>query len=80
MSGAQLALNVDDLDEAVTFYGKLVQHLAGKGQAGVRELRHRRAANEAGPAREIRAKGGTTNYLGVEVEDRAMQCMLRSRA
>jgi predicted enzyme related to lactoylglutathione lyase len=34
MSRAQLALNVDDLDEAVTFYSKLFNTQPAKAKAG----------------------------------------------
>ena len=39
MSRVQLALNVDDLDEAVTFYSKLFNAAAGQTQGGLRQLR-----------------------------------------
>ena len=50
----QLALNVDDLDEAVAFYSKLFNTEPAKLQGGLRQLRDRRAAAEAGSARESR--------------------------
>ena len=48
MSRVQLALNVDDIDEAVAFYSKLFGTEPAKA-ARLRELRHRRAAAEAHP-------------------------------
>ena len=54
MSRVQLALNVDDLDEAITFYSKLFNTAPAKVQAGLRQLRDRRAAAEAGAAGEPR--------------------------
>ena len=54
MSRVQLALNVDDLDEAVAFYSKLFSAEPAKRKAGLRQLRHRRAAAEAGAAGEPR--------------------------
>ena len=54
MSRVQLALNVDDLDEAVAFYSKLFDAEPAKRQARLRQLRRRRAAAEAGADREPR--------------------------
>ena len=56
MSRVQLALNVDDLDEAITFYSKLFNTAARQGQAGLRELRGRRATVEARPHRKPRPR------------------------
>ena len=54
MSRVQLALNVDNLEEAVTFYSKLFNTAAGETEAGLRELRHRAATTQAGADREPR--------------------------
>ena len=51
MSRVQLALNVADLDEAVEFYTKLFGTAPAKIRDGLRQLRHRRAAAEAGAHR-----------------------------
>jgi len=67
MSRVQLALNVDDLDEAITFYSKLFKYRTGQGQRGLRQLLRRRAATETGAVKNP-GKGGTINRLGVEVE------------
>jgi catechol 2,3-dioxygenase-like lactoylglutathione lyase family enzyme len=67
MSRAQLALNVNDLDEAITFYSKLFNTAPAKVKPGY--------ANFA--ITEPRLKlvlienpghGGTLNHLGIEVE------------
>ncbi len=67
MSRVQLALNVDNLDEAVTFYSKLFNAEPAKRKDGY--------ANFAitDPALKLElvenpGKGGTLNHLGVEVE------------
>ena len=54
MSRVQLALNVDDLDDAIAFYSKLFGTEPAKRPARLRQLRHRRPAPEAGPDREPR--------------------------
>jgi catechol 2,3-dioxygenase-like lactoylglutathione lyase family enzyme len=67
MPRAQLALNVDDLDEAITFYSKLFNTPPTKVKPGY--------ANFAVPAPPLKliliespGRGGTLNHLGVEVE------------
>jgi catechol 2,3-dioxygenase-like lactoylglutathione lyase family enzyme len=64
----QLPLNVNDLDEAITFFSRLFGALAGQEQAWLRKLRHRRALAQAGADREPRL-GGSLNQPGVEVPD-----------
>ena len=56
MSRVQLALNVSDLDEAVAFYSKLFATEPAKVRPGLRQLRHRRAAAEAGAHRGPRRR------------------------
>ena len=56
MSRVQLALNVDNLAEGVAFYSKLFNAAARQAQGGLRQLRHRRAAAQAGPDREPRPR------------------------
>jgi catechol 2,3-dioxygenase-like lactoylglutathione lyase family enzyme len=67
MSRVQLALNVDDLDAAITFYSKLF----GTGPAKVRDGYANFAVAEP-PLKlvlmENPGRGGTLNHLGVEVE------------
>jgi catechol 2,3-dioxygenase-like lactoylglutathione lyase family enzyme len=67
MPRAQLALNVDDLDEAITFYSKLFNTPPTKVKPGY--------ANFAVPEPPLKlilienpGRGGTLNHLGVEVE------------
>ena len=64
----QLALNVDDLDESISFYSKLF----GTGPAKVKPGYANFAIAEP-PLKlilmENRGHGGTLNHLGVEVED-----------
>ena len=67
MSRVQLALNVQDVDEAVSFYSKLF----GVGPAKRREGYANFAIDE--PALKLvliqnEGHGGTLNHLGVEVE------------
>ncbi len=67
MSRVQLALNVDDVDEAVGFYSKLF----GVGPAKRRPGYANFAVEE--PALKLvlienEGRGGTLNHLGVEVE------------
>jgi catechol 2,3-dioxygenase-like lactoylglutathione lyase family enzyme len=68
MSRVQLALNVSDLDEAITFYTKLF----GSGPAKVREGYANFAITEP-PLKLVLIAGGgtpgTLNHLGVEVEN-----------
>ena len=66
MSRVQLALNVDDVDEAVTFYSKLFGVEPAKRRPGYANF----AVEE--PALKLvlienRGQGGTLNHLGVEV-------------
>ncbi|NKR23875.1 glyoxalase/bleomycin resistance/dioxygenase family protein [Rhodococcus hoagii] len=67
MSRAQLALNVDDLEEAVTFYSKLFGTRPAKLKPGYANF-----AIAEPPLKlvllENPGKGGTINHLGVEVE------------
>jgi catechol 2,3-dioxygenase-like lactoylglutathione lyase family enzyme len=67
MSRVQLALNVGDLDQAITFYTKLF----GTGPAKVREGYANFAITEPPLKLVLIAGGGTPgslNHLGVEVE------------
>lgn len=70
MSRAQLALNVDDLDEAITFYSKLFNTQPAKVKPGYANF-----AVVNPPLKlvllENPGKGGTINHLGVEVESSA---------
>lgn len=67
MSRAQLALNVDNLDEAITFYSKLFNTAPAKIKPGYANF----AITEP-PLKlvllENPGQGGTINHLGVEVE------------
>jgi lactoylglutathione lyase len=67
MSRVQLALNVDDLDEAVNFYSKLFNTEPAKRKPGYANF-----AVAEPPLKlvllENRGHGGTLNHLGVEVE------------
>src|ERR1700727_1439239 len=67
MSRAQLALNVDDLDEAVAFYSKLFNTAPAKVKPGYANF-----VVAQPPLKlvliENRGRGGTLNHLGVEVE------------
>jgi catechol 2,3-dioxygenase-like lactoylglutathione lyase family enzyme len=67
MSRVQLALNVDDLDEAVTFYSKLFNTEPAKIKPGYANF-----AIAQPPLKlvliENPGHGGTLNHLGVEVE------------
>ncbi|MGW0043881.1 ArsI/CadI family heavy metal resistance metalloenzyme [Rhodococcus sp. NPDC003348] len=67
MSRAQLALNVDDLQEAVTFYSKLFGTEPAKLKPGYANF-----AIAEPPLKlvllENPGQGGTINHLGVEVE------------
>jgi catechol 2,3-dioxygenase-like lactoylglutathione lyase family enzyme len=66
MSRAQLALNVDDLDEAITFYSKLFNTAPAKVKPGYANF-----AVAEPPLKlvliEKPGHGGTLNHLGVEV-------------
>ena len=67
MSRMQLALNVDDLDQAITFYSKLFNTAPAKVKEGYANF-----AVAEPPLKlvllENPGKGGTINHLGVEVE------------
>ncbi len=67
MSRVQLALNVDDLDEAITFYAKLFNTEPTKVKPGYANF----AITEP-PLKlvlfENPGHGGTLNHLGVEVD------------
>ena len=67
MSRAQLALNVDDLNEAITFYSKLFNTAPAKVKPGYANF-----AVTDPPLKlvlfENPGQGGTLNHLGVEVE------------
>lgn len=66
MSRIQLALNVDDLDEAITFYSKLFDTVPAKVKPGYANF-----AVSQPPLKlvliENPGHGGTLNHLGVEV-------------
>ena len=68
MSRVQLALNVDDIDEAVAFYTKLFGTEPAKRRDGYANF-----AVEQPPLKlvllENPGQGGTLNHLGVEVPD-----------
>jgi catechol 2,3-dioxygenase-like lactoylglutathione lyase family enzyme len=67
MSRVQLALNVDDLDEAIAFYSKLFNTPPAKVKPGYANF-----AVAEPPLKlvliENHGHGGTLNHLGVEVE------------
>lgn len=67
MSRVQLALNVDDLDAAVSFYSKLFATEPAKVREGYANF-----AIDSPPLKlvlfEQPGRGGTINHLGVEVE------------
>ena len=67
MSRIQLALNVDNLDEAITFYSKLFGTTPAKVKPGYANF-----AVAEPPLKlvllENPGQGGTLNHLGVEVE------------
>ena len=67
MSRVQLALNVDDLDEAITFYSKLFNTEPAKRKPGYANF-----AVADPPLKlvllENPGHGGTLNHLGVEVD------------
>jgi catechol 2,3-dioxygenase-like lactoylglutathione lyase family enzyme len=70
MSRLQLALNVNDIDEAVTFYSKLFGTEPAKRRDGYANF-----AIEQPPLKlvllENPGQGGSLNHLGVEVADTA---------
>jgi lactoylglutathione lyase len=67
MSRVQLALNVDDLDEAITFYSTLFNTVPAKVKDGYANF-----AVAEPPLKLVLlqnpGQGGTINHLGVEVE------------
>jgi lactoylglutathione lyase len=67
MSRVQLALNVDDLDDAISFYSKLFDTEPAKVKPGYANF-----AIAEPPLKlvlvENQGHGGTLNHLGVEVE------------
>ena len=67
MSRVQLALNVDNLDEAITFYSRLFNAQPAKVKEGYANF-----AIAEPPLKLVLlqnpGKGGTINHLGVEVE------------
>ena len=69
MSRVQLALNVDDVDEAVVFYSKLFGAEPAKRRPGT----YANFAIAEPPLKlvllENPGQGGSLNHLGVEVED-----------
>jgi catechol 2,3-dioxygenase-like lactoylglutathione lyase family enzyme len=67
MSRVQLALNVDNLDEAVTFYSKLFNAEPAKRKDGYANFAITDPALKL-VLLENPGKGGTLNQLGVEVE------------
>jgi lactoylglutathione lyase len=67
MSRVQLALNVDDLDEAVKFYSKLFNAEPAKRKDGYANFAITDPALKL-VLLENPGKGGTLNHLGVEVE------------
>ena len=71
MSRIQLALNVDDLDTAVTFYSKLFGATPAKRKHGYANF-----AIAEPPLKlvliENPGRGGSLNHLGVEVESSAI--------
>jgi len=67
MSRVQLALNVDDLDAAVTFYSKLFGVAPAKRKAGYANFAIAEPSLKL-VLLEIPGKGGSVNHLGVEVD------------
>jgi catechol 2,3-dioxygenase-like lactoylglutathione lyase family enzyme len=71
MSRVQLALNVDDLDEAITFYSKLFDAQPAKRKPGYANF-----AIADPPLKlvllENPGHGGSLNHLGVEVQTSAV--------
>ena len=64
MSRVHLALNVNDIEEAVSFYTDF--RTDPPRPARLRQLRHHRPAAQARPAGDP-GQGGALNHLGVEV-------------
>jgi catechol 2,3-dioxygenase-like lactoylglutathione lyase family enzyme len=78
MSRIQLALNVDDLDESVAFYGRVFDTEPAKLRPGYANF-----AIAEPPLKlvliENPGRGGSLNHLGVEVEDTAAVDAVRRR-
>jgi catechol 2,3-dioxygenase-like lactoylglutathione lyase family enzyme len=78
MGRVQLALNVDDLDESITFYSRLFDTEPAKVRPGYANF-----AVADPPLKlvliENRGRGGSVNHLGVEVEDVAAVDAYQSR-
>lgn len=67
MPRVQLALNVDDLDEAVTFYSKLFNTEPAKRKDGYANFAIKEPPLKLVLLQNL-GQGGTLNHLGVEVE------------
>lgn len=67
MSRVQLALNVDDLDEAIVFYSKLFNTTPAKVKPGYANFAITEPALKL-VLLENPGSGGTINHLGIEVE------------
>ncbi len=67
MSRVQLAINVENLDEAIDFYSRLFDAVPGKVKPGYANF-----AIDEPPLKlvlfENQGKGGSINHLGVEVQ------------
>jgi lactoylglutathione lyase len=70
MSRVQLALNVDDLDQAITFYSKLFNTEPNKVKDGYANFAVVQPAIKL-VLLENPGKGGSINHLGVEVDSSA---------
>lgn len=67
MSRVQLALNVDDLEAAITFYSKLLGAEPAKRKSGYANFAIREPALKL-VLIENPGRAGTLNHLGIEVE------------
>jgi len=67
MSRVQLALNVDDLEASIAFYGKLFNTAPAKVKPGYANFAIAEPALKL-VLLENRGEGGTINHLGVEVD------------
>ncbi len=84
MSRVQLALNVDDIDEAVAFYSKLFGTEPAKRRPGyanfaVQEPALKLVLIEVPQAERGQGVQGALNHLGVEVEDTSAVEVARGR-
>jgi catechol 2,3-dioxygenase-like lactoylglutathione lyase family enzyme len=70
MSRVQLAMNVDDLEEAVAFYSKLFEAAPHKRRPGYANFALEQPALKL-VLIENRGQGGSLNHLGVEVASTA---------